>query len=110
MLAAVEKITRAEEDGFSLFVRLTPKAARDTAQGISEQAGGHFSLNIHIRAVPEDGKANKALLKFLAKQLKLPLSALELSRGQTSRYKQLRLRGDKTELREKLAKLCAEEK
>jgi len=102
------KISREEEDGFSLFVRITPKAARNAAGGIFAQADGKFYLNIHISAIPEKGKSNKELVKFLAKSLKLPAQAIELSHGQISRFKQLRLRGDKAELRQKLRQFCGE--
>jgi len=103
----IEQFRREGANGFTLFIRLTPKAARNTIQGVSEQADGKLYLNIQISAVPENGKANKALLKFLAKTLKLPISAIELSRGHTSRFKQLELRGEPQELRAKLAALCA---
>jgi len=101
------EISREEEDGFSLFVRITPKATRNAIMGVNAQADGKYCLNIHIAAIPENGKSNKELQKFLAKQLKLPASDIELTRGHTSRFKQLRLRGDKETLRPRLAALCS---
>lgn len=89
--------------GIVLFVRLTPKAARNAVKNITEHSDGKTYLNIHISAIPEDGKANKALIKFLSKNLKIAASAIHLEKGQTSRFKQLHIHGDKTLIRPKLA-------
>ena len=42
-------------------------------------------------APPEDGKANEAVLRLLAKALDRPVSSLELVRGATSRNKLIQL-------------------
>jgi uncharacterized protein (TIGR00251 family) len=74
----------------TLDVRVTPKAS---AERITvEQIDGTARLRIHVTAAPEDGKANKAVLKLLAKALGVPKSALEIIRGETSRDKVVRVR------------------
>jgi uncharacterized protein YggU (UPF0235/DUF167 family) len=44
-----------------------------------------------VTAVPEDGKANEALIKVLSKALHIPKSAISLVRGATSRVKELEI-------------------
>ena len=57
-------------------------------------AAGRAFLKARVRAVPEDGKANAALLKLLARTIGVPKSAVTLVAGHTSRVKTLRLTGD----------------
>lgn len=61
-------------------------------------AAGRMLLKARVRAVPEDGKANAALLKLLAKTIGVPKSAVTLVAGHTSRVKTLRLTGDAARL------------
>lgn len=83
-----------ESDGITLFIRLTPRAARDAITGIEKSADDRTYLAIRVRAVPEDGKANKALIKFLAREMKIPTSAISLASGGAARFKQLHITGD----------------
>ena len=85
---------RREADGLRLFVRLTPKAALDRIDGVATLADGNEVLAIRVRAVPEDGKANVALLRLLAAELDLPRSAISVARGETARLKELAITGD----------------
>jgi uncharacterized protein (TIGR00251 family) len=94
---------RTERNGVTLFVRLTPKSARDAIEGVEETDDGRFHLKARVRAVPEDGKANAALVNLLAKQL--GLAARDVTIGATSRLKQVRISGDPDELALKLAVL-----
>lgn len=70
--------------------------------GVTTDADGQAYLAIRVSAVPEEGKANKALIAFLAKSLKLPKSAIHLISGGTSRKKRLRIDGDPAAIVEKL--------
>jgi uncharacterized protein (TIGR00251 family) len=54
-------------------------------------------LKIRLAAPPVDGKANAALLKFVAETLRLPKSAVTLKSGQTSRRKVLEVIGAEAE-------------
>ncbi|WP_208437827.1 DUF167 domain-containing protein [Bartonella taylorii] len=78
-----------DSNGLSLFVYLIPKASVDRIMGVEIRDNGKQYLVVRLRAVPEDGKANRALIKFLAKQWKIPSSCISLKSGTTSRYKQL---------------------
>lgn len=92
-------------DGLDLHVRLTPKSARDALEGVETRADGTCVLKARVRAVPEDGKANEALIALVAKQLKIPASRVKLTGGATSRQKTLALEGDPAALAERLTSL-----
>ncbi|CDX30734.1 conserved hypothetical protein [Mesorhizobium sp. SOD10] len=85
---------RLRENGIDLFVRLTPKAALDRIDGVETAADGRSHLKAHVRAVPENGAANMALERMLAKALGVPASAVSVAAGGTSRLKTLRVIGE----------------
>jgi uncharacterized protein (TIGR00251 family) len=97
---------RRKQDGLSVCVRLTPKSSRDGIDGIEHLADGRAVLKIRVRAVPEAGAANEALIRVLAKALALPASAISLQSGATGRLKSLRLTGDASALAARLAAIC----
>lgn len=82
---------RQVEGGVELFVRLTPKSSRDAVEGVRSTADGRRHLIVRVRAVPEDGKANKALVRLIGKTIGLPASTMEIVAGHTSRLKILRI-------------------
>lgn len=67
--------------GRSIPVRVTPGATRDRVIIDGEQ------IRISVTAPPENGKANHAVRKILAKCLGVAPSDLTLKRGETSRTK-----------------------
>lgn len=67
-------------------VRVTPRA-RVEAMTLDTATDGTPYLRVHLRAVPEDGRANAALCSMLAKALGVPKSAVTVKRGATSREK-----------------------
>jgi uncharacterized protein len=75
-----------------LMVRLTPKSSRDDVAGIEMAADGP-RLAVKVRALPDKGEANAALLALLAKWLGVPKSRLELIAGTTSRTKTVAIAG-----------------
>lgn len=85
---------RPRENGVDLFVRLTPKAALDRLEGVETAADGRSHLKARVRAVPENGAANKALEKLIAKALGVPASAVSIVAGGTARLKTVRVAGD----------------
>ncbi len=81
-------------DGVALTVRLTPKSARDALEGIEHLADGRAVLKARVRAVPEAGAANAALIRLLVEALSVPARAIRLESGATSRVKTFFLEGD----------------
>ena len=71
-----------------LHCRLQPKASKDEfAQVLGDQ------LKIRITAPPVDGKANKHLIKFLAKQFKVTQDKVCIISGENSRQKRIKIVG-----------------
>ncbi len=80
---------RVAADGrITLTLHIQPGAKK------TEFAGRHGdALKIRLAAPPVDGKANEALIKFVAETLKVPKSAVSLKSGQSSRSKVLEVVG-----------------
>ncbi|MDG4883342.1 DUF167 family protein [Mesorhizobium sp. WSM4884] len=85
---------RPRGDGIDLHVRLTPKAALDRIDGVETTADGRSHLKARVRAVPENGAANAALERLVAKALGVPGSSVSVVAGGTSRLKTVRILGD----------------
>ena len=90
-------ILRPVAGGIEIFLRLTPRAARD-ALGKTWSGQDKTYLLAHVRALPEDGKANGALLDLLARELDVPRATLALASGHAARLKTVRLQAEGTTL------------
>ncbi|QDC38851.1 MULTISPECIES: DUF167 family protein [Sphingobium] len=82
-----------DDDDLLLSVRLTPGATREEVGGVWTDDRGAAWLSARVRAAPEKGKANAALIALLAKRLDWPRSAISLESGDTNRLKRLRIKG-----------------
>jgi uncharacterized protein YggU (UPF0235/DUF167 family) len=96
---------RAVSGGVRFQVRLTPKGGRDAVEGWNVSANGEPHLKARVRAVPEDGEANAALVKLLAGVLGVGKSAVRIAAGQTARLKTVEISGDIRSLSERLEQL-----
>lgn len=77
-----------DTEGCRLHVHVVPRATS------TEIVGKHGdALKIRLRAPPVDGKANAALVEFLAEQLALPRHAIRIVAGTAGRSKQLAIKG-----------------
>lgn len=94
---------RAQEDALVVQVRLTPKGGRDAVDGVETLSDGRPVLKARVRAAPEDGKANDALLRLIAGICGVPARNVALTGGATSRLKTLRIDGDPQALAATLA-------
>lgn len=81
----------AGKDGCILNIHATPRACRDAIDGIEADAAGRVWLRVRTTAVPEDGKANRAVVKLLAKSWKIPASCFTVISGEAARYKRVRI-------------------
>lgn len=80
---------RVAGDGrITLTLHIQPGAKKTEFAGLHGDA-----LKIRLAAPPVDGKANEALVKFVAETLGLAKSAVCLKSGQTSRRKVLEVLG-----------------
>ena len=85
-------------------MRLTPKGGRDAIEGWSGTDPDRH-LNVRVRALPQDGEANAALLALLAKALAMPKSSLQIAAGHKARLKTVAALGDTARVAERLKAL-----
>ncbi len=71
-------------DGVVLHVNVMPNAKRTEVDGLHDGA-----LRVRLAAPPIEGRANDALIAWLAKSLGVPKRDVELLRGESSRRKQV---------------------
>ena len=71
-----------------LELKVSPKASRSAITGFMGEV-----LKVSITAAPERGKANAAVEELLAQALDLPLSAVKVVGGQTSKTKRIEIAG-----------------
>jgi hypothetical protein len=69
-------------------VRVHPGARRNAITGVHDGA-----LKVSLTTPPTDGRANQALIAFLAGELRIPRTRVTLLTGATSRTKSLRIAG-----------------
>jgi uncharacterized protein (TIGR00251 family) len=88
------------EKGVILRVQVQPRASRD------EVVGPHGDgLKVRITAAPVAGAANKHLLKFLAKKLRVAKSQISIASGAASKVKSIAIEGISAEkVRQRLTK------
>lgn len=94
-------------NGVRLAVLLNPNSAREEILGVVALADGKIFLKIKVRAVPEKGKANKAAIGFIAKQLGVAKSTFTQLSGATSRQKMFEISGESAILIQRLEALVA---
>ena len=85
---AVDYVKDQAGGGVCLAVKVQPRASKNE---ICESMGSE--IKIKVTAPPVDAAANQALVDFLAKTLGCPRSAIQITRGQTSRHKILWIGG-----------------
>ena len=88
---------RRNADVVTLTLHVQPGAKRSEIGGLHGEA-----LKIRLAAPPVEGRANDALLKFIAKLFDVPLRQVELLQGGQSRHKVVAIAGSKVEPEELL--------
>lgn len=78
--------------GVTIAVRAQPGAKKTAIIGIYGE-GDAAQLKIAVQAPPVEGRANQALLDFLAQTFSLPKRSIALVSGELSRSKVFLLRG-----------------
>ena len=78
-----------EREGVAIFsVRVQPRASKDEIAG---EMGG--ALKVRLQAPAVEGRANEALVEYLAGLLKRPKSAVRILSGERSRTKRIEIHG-----------------
>jgi hypothetical protein len=81
---------RRDGDVLSLTLHVQPGAKRTEISGLHGEA-----LKIRLAAPPIEGRANEALLRFIADTFGVPLRQVELKQGGQSRHKVVLVTGSK---------------
>lgn len=79
---------RETKEGVTVAVRVTPGAS---ANSLTLNLG--TQLGVKLTSPPVEGRANKALIKFLAKRAGVPPSSLTIMQGHSSRDKVILISG-----------------
>lgn len=83
---------RRNGDVVTLTLHIQPGAKRSEIAGLHGEA-----LKIRLAAPPVEGRANEALLKFIAELFGVPVRQVELKQGGQSRHKVVAVSGSKVE-------------
>ena len=93
----------AGPQGVRVRVRLSPGAARDRVSGVAADENGVAWLTASVTQPPENGRANKALIRLLSKEWRVAKSSIAVTNGRTNRRKILSVTGESGALSDKLA-------
>ena len=80
-------------NGISFAVKVHPRARKNAITGSVGDA-----LKLSLTAPPVEGKANRAVIEFLADFFDIPRSSVTIASGETSRLKTVRITGVSKEL------------
>lgn len=85
--------------GVSFAVKVQPRSRKNAITGVVGDA-----LKLSLTAPPVEGKANQALIEFLAGVFEIPRSSITIASGKTSRLKMVNIRGARLDhLQQRLA-------
>ena len=87
-MSALPPYVTAGTDAVFIDVFVQPRAAKDAIVGVHGDA-----LKLKVRAVPEQGRANRATEVLIAETLDIPRSDVGVRSGAASRHKRLRITG-----------------
>jgi uncharacterized protein (TIGR00251 family) len=79
---------RDTAQGAQFALRVQPRSSRNAIAGVLGDA-----IKLAITAPPVDGKANQAVVEYLAKLFSVPKSSITILSGETGRNKLIAIRG-----------------
>ena len=79
---------RETANGAQFALRVQPRSSRNAITGLVGEA-----VKLAITAPPVDGKANQAVIEFLAELFRIPKSSVTIVSGETGRNKVVAVRG-----------------
>jgi uncharacterized protein (TIGR00251 family) len=85
-----------------LAIRVTPRSSKPGIGGWRTGADGRDELEVRVAEAPTDGAANDAVVKLLAKALKISRAELKIVSGAASRHKRLAIPFEISEARRRL--------
>jgi len=102
MSAPLDGLASPHADGLALKLRVTPNARRDEISGVRAW-GEQMRLMVRVQAPAEDGKANAAVERVMARWLDLASQDVRLVTGERSRLKTVVATGEPDALSRRLA-------
>lgn len=95
-----EEIFKIKENGVWMKLRVSPNSSKNQIVPEGE------IIKLKITAQPIEGKANKAVIEYLSKLLKVPKTSIEIIKGETSKDKTIFIKTPdeekKLEIKEKI--------
>jgi uncharacterized protein (TIGR00251 family) len=85
-----------------LAVRVAPRSAKPGIGGWREGADGRRELEVRVAEAPTDGAANDAVVKLLARALRISRAEVSIVAGHTSRHKRVAIPLEADELGRRL--------
>src|SRR5688572_29014171 len=86
-------IVQDTKDGAILTIHIQPRAST------TECVGSHGdAIKIRVAAPPVDGAANDQLIRFLARQLSVPIASVQIHSGAGGRHKRVLVKGATAQL------------
>jgi len=79
-------------DGARFLVRVVPRASRTAVAGVVGD-GDQAALKVALQAPPVEGRANTALIEFLAELLQVRRADIAIAGGEHARIKTILVRG-----------------
>ena len=89
LLNAIPPFAYKEEGGFSFWIKVTPKAAKNRIGQLVEGVFAKQMLKVYVIARPEDNLANKAVIEVLSEYLHCAKSNIKIVSGATAREKKI---------------------
>lgn len=86
-------IVQDTKDGAILTIHIQPRASTTECVGIHGDA-----IKIRVAAPPVDGAANDQLIRFLARQLSVPTTSVQIHSGSGGRHKRVLVKGATAQL------------
>lgn len=93
--------------GVRLSVRAKPGTSRARAIRLVDIGDGKRAIEVSVAAAASEGKANRALIDRLAEACGVKKQSIEIATGETSRLKIIRISGEPSALRARIASLLS---
>ena len=85
-----------------IAIRVTPRSAKPGIGAWREGPDGRAELEMRVAEAPADGAANEAVVKMLARALRLSRAQVAITSGHASRHKRVTVPLGSDEVRERL--------
>jgi uncharacterized protein len=95
------------KSGLRVAIRVSPRSQADRVVGIIPTAAGGRAFKVTVSAIPQNGRANEALLQLLARDWDVPRRDLTIVQGASSRNKVVAIAGDPRRLIKKVTAAVA---